>query len=139
MLKTESVEKWGYREPPYPLSLFENLYKYAKGTVRLKLAVKDEKVIAGLINIFYGNSVFALFSSYRDEYRSFSPTRLLFKHSFQQACNDNYRYFNLGFSEDLNKVSSFKDTLGGEKYPAARYRIGSYLGKAVNRIICLAR
>jgi len=135
----ESSKKWEYKKPPHPLKLYENMCKFGLPHVRLRLAIKDDKVIAGLINFYYGKNVFYWGSTFLEEYGIYRPTNLLLKDSIEEACNEGYKYYNFGASGNLEGVRRFKESFGAERVELKKYILWSRLGKFVKRILRILR
>ena len=133
-LYDESSKRWGYKEPPHPLELYENMCRYGLSHVQLRLAVKDDNVIAGLVTFYYGKNIFAWASAYLMEYGIYRPTNLLFKDSIEQACNEGYKCYNFGASGALGGVRRFKENFGAERVELRKYRMLSRLGMLANII-----
>ncbi len=134
-LYAERSKIWGYKKPPQPLKLYENMFKFGEPYVRLRLAVKDNNVIAGLVNLDYGKNSFYWISAYLKEYETYRPINLLMKDAIEQACNDGYKYYNFGASENLDGVRKFKESFGAESVGLIRYRMLSRFGKLANWIL----
>ena len=131
---TEASQKWGYKKPQIPFKLFKNLYKYGSKHVKLSLATKDEKTIAGTLSFHYSKTFYVFMSAYFLEYGKFNPTSLLFNESIKQASTESYNYVNFGTSGNLKNVRKIKEKFGAEKVEVNRYRVYSNLGKIVNKI-----
>jgi hypothetical protein len=127
-LYVKSSKGWGYKKPPHPLELYENMCKFGLPHVQLRLAVKDDKAIAGLVSLYYGKNVFYWISAYLKEYEIYRPTNLLLKDSIEQACDEGYKYYNFGASGNLEGVRKFKESFGAERVVLTRYRVLSRLG-----------
>ncbi|MGZ7135898.1 MAG: lipid II:glycine glycyltransferase FemX, partial [Methanobacterium sp.] len=112
---TEASQKWGYKTPQIPLKLFKNLYKYGSNHVKLSLAIKDEKTIAGALSLAYSKTVYVFISAFLPEYGAFNPTSLLFNEAIKQACQEGYDYVNFGTSGNLKNVRKFKEKFGAGK------------------------
>jgi hypothetical protein len=131
----ESSKKWGLKKPPYPLKLYENLCKFGLSHVQLRLAIKDDIVIAGLINFYYGKNVFYWGSAFLEEYGIYCPTNLLLKDSIEEACKEGYQYYNFGASGNLEGVRKFKESFGAERVELKRYRVLSRLGRLASKLL----
>lgn len=131
----ESSKRWGYKKPPYPLKFFENLCKFGNSHVQLRLAIKDEEIIAGLINFYYDKNVFYWGSAFLERFGKYRPANLLLKDSIEYACNEGYKYYNFGGSGSLMGVRKFKESFGAEKAYIKRYIVSSQLGKLANMIL----
>ena len=127
-------KKWGLEAPPVPFKLLENLYKYGSSHVNLSLAVKDDRIIAGLLYFTYSKTVYFYLSSFLPEYGTFNPLSLLYSESIERVCMEGYKYVNLGPSGNLNHIKKIKERLGAEKVEINRYRVYSKLAKILNKI-----
>lgn len=128
-LYTESSKKWGYKNPPHPLKLYENMYKFGASNIQLRLAVKDDKTIGGVVSFYFNKTVFFWGSTVLQDYQMYRPVNLLLKDSIEYACNEGYENYNLGASGNLEGVRKFKESFGPEMVNLGRYRILSRLGK----------
>jgi len=129
----EASQKWGYETPQIPLKLCKNLYKYGSDHVKLNLAIKDDKEIAGTLSFTYSKMFYVYMSAFLLEYGTFNPTSLLFNESIKQACQEGYNYVNFGTSGNLKNVRKTKEKFGAEKVELNRYRVYSNLGKLVSK------
>ncbi|MCZ7396168.1 MAG: GNAT family N-acetyltransferase [Candidatus Methanoperedens sp.] len=134
-LYIESSIRWGYKKPPLPIKLYENIYKFGRPHVRIKLAFKDDNLIAGWGDHYYGKNVFAFLSVYSQGYERYNPVNLLVKDSIEQACNEGHKYYNFGASGNLEGVQKFKESFGAEKEKLKNYRVLSRLGKFADMIL----
>jgi Acetyltransferase (GNAT) domain len=128
-LYLNASQKWGHESPEYPFNFYRNVHKYGSPHVKLSLATKDEKTIAGLITFHYSKTIYFWGSAFFDEYGTFNPTSLLFNDSIEQACQENYKYINFGGSGKLKGVRRFKEGFGAQKVEISRYKVYSNLGK----------
>ena len=134
-LYAESSKRWGYKKPPHPLKLYENICKFGSLHVRLRVAIKDDNTIAGLVNLYYGKNVFYWGSVLLEEYAGDRPANLLLKDSIEQACNEGYKYYNFGASGNLEGVRKFKESFGAERVELKGYRAMSRLGRVINKML----
>jgi lipid II:glycine glycyltransferase (peptidoglycan interpeptide bridge formation enzyme) len=131
---TKVSQNWGYKTPPIPFKLLKNIYKYGSHHVKLSLAIKDDKIIAGLLSFPYAKTVYLYMSSFLPEYGKFNPARLLDCEAIEQACHEGYKYVNFGPSANFKHIKKYKEGFGTEKVEINRYKIYSNLGKMVNKI-----
>ena len=134
-LYIKSSKRWGYKKLPHPLRLYENMCKFGLPHVQLRLAIKDDKAIAGLVSLYYGKNVFYWISSYLKEYEIYRPTNLLLKDSIEQACDEGYKYYNFGASGNLEGVRKFKESFGAERIEIKQYLVQSRLGKLATSLL----
>ncbi|MGZ7160967.1 MAG: GNAT family N-acetyltransferase, partial [Methanobacterium sp.] len=131
---SNASKKWGLETPPEPFQLLENVYKYGSDHVELSLAIKDDKIIAGLLSFLYSKTVNLYMSAFLPEYGTFQPTGLLYNEIIKQACQEGYKYVNFGNSGTLKQLISVKEKFGAEKVEVNRYVIHSNLAKLLNKI-----
>lgn len=109
-----SVERWELREY-YPFEFHRNLFELGGNRIKLHLASKDGRDIAGTIH-FYGNSeVFFWHAAMLKEYGEYCPNNLLLNGVIRDACERGYKYYNMGSSGGLTGVEQFKKSFGAEK------------------------
>lgn len=130
----ESSQKWGYGTPQIPFKLCKNLYKYGSDHVKLSLAIKDDKIIAGTISFLYSKMFYIFMSAYLPEYGTFNPTSVLFDESIKIACQEDCTYVNFGTSGNLKDLRKFKGKFGSEEVKLKRYKVYSNIGKIVSEI-----
>jgi hypothetical protein len=130
----ESLQKWGYETPQIPFKLCKNLYKFGSDHVKLSLATKDDKIIAGTLSLLYSKTFYLFMSAFLPEYGTFNPTSILFNHAIKQACQEGYNCVNFGTSGNLKQLGKFKEKFGPEKVELERYQVYSNLGRIVSKI-----
>ncbi|OQB98541.1 MAG: FemAB family protein [Spirochaetes bacterium ADurb.Bin110] len=115
-LYLESAHRWGAQEESIrPFRFFKNLFQIGGDKVRFYLAKYEEKYISGAI-IFYGDmNCFYWSSVLLKEYGKYCSNNLLLSNIIQSACNDRYRFLNMGASIGLPGVQRFKESFGAEK------------------------
>lgn len=124
----ERVKEWGYKKPPHPWLLYKNLYKYGSKNVKYRYALKDKKIVAGLIELTYNKNLFLWMSVFNKKYKSYNPVTLLHADSIHQACDEGYKIYNLGSSSargrTLKGVKIFKEGFGAKEIKINRYIVG---------------
>ena len=130
----KASQKWDMKTPKAPFKLFKNLYKFGSDHVKLNLAIKDEIVIAGHIDLWYSKTICPIYGTFLPEYGSYNPTSLLLNELFKQACLEGYKSYNFGPSGSLENIRKFKEGFGAENVEIYRYKIYSNLGKILNKI-----
>ncbi len=134
-LYENKAKEWGYKKPPIPLKLFENLYNFGYPHVKLRLAVKDDKPIAGLITFEYGKGIFRWMNASLKAYLKYYPNDLLDKEAIEYACEKGYKYYDFGASGSLEGVRKFKERFGSERVEIKRYIVLSRFGKLISRFL----
>ena len=127
-------QRWGFETPEVPFKLLKNLYKCAFDNIKLSLAIKDEKIIAGLLSFPFSNTFYLFVGSFLPEYGTLNPSRLLYNNLIEQACQEGYKYFSFGPTGNLKHIKKVKEGFGAEKVEINRYRVYSNLGKILNKI-----
>ena len=125
------------KNPPVPFDYFRNFYKYGSDHVKFRLATKDDEIIAGRIEFWYSKTVYSFISAFSKEYGTFNPQSLLISKSIEEACQEDYRYYNFGPSGNLINIVKFKEAFGAKKVELNRYLVYSNLAKIMNGIINL--
>ncbi|MGZ7209601.1 MAG: peptidoglycan bridge formation glycyltransferase FemA/FemB family protein [Methanobacterium sp.] len=131
---SNASKKWGLETPPEPFQLLENVYKYGSDHVELSLAIKDDKIIAGLLSFLYSKTVNLYMSAFLPEYGTFNPKRMLYSESIEYACQEGCEYLNMGPSGNIDHIGNFKEEFGAEKVEINKYRVHSNLAKILNKI-----
>jgi hypothetical protein len=126
---------WGYNVPPHPWKFYENLHKFGSPYVQLRLAVKDDKMIAGLITFEYSDNIFRWMNASLEEYFEYYPNNLLDKELIKYACENGFKYYNFGASGNLEGVRKFKERFGAEKVEVKQYFVQSRLGKLARMVL----
>jgi lipid II:glycine glycyltransferase (peptidoglycan interpeptide bridge formation enzyme) len=130
----ESTKKWDMKTPRIPYKLYKNLYKCGSDHVKLRLAVKDDKIVAGLLDLWYSKTIYGYMSAFLGDYGTYNPTSLLFNESIKQACQEGYNYYNFGPSGSLKNIKVFKEGFGTENVEIYRFKVYSNLGKLLSKI-----
>lgn len=117
----DAIKRWQIKKSLYPLTLFENMYRFGQPYVKLQLAVVEGKAIAGIVPLRFGKTVFSYAPTFLKEFANYCPNTLLYKNAIEEACNDGYKYFDAGSSGNLEGVRRFKEHLGLEQVEVRRY------------------
>ncbi|MGZ7096737.1 MAG: GNAT family N-acetyltransferase, partial [Methanobacterium sp.] len=130
----QASKKWGFETPLFPFKLLENLYKYGSDHIKVSLAIKDDKIIAGNLFFTYSKTMYGYMGAFLREYGTFQPTSLLYNEVIEYAFREGYKYVNFGPSGNLKHIRRFKDGFGAEKADVDRCVIHSTLAKIMNKI-----
>jgi hypothetical protein len=130
----DSTKRWGYTQPPYPVALFENTWKFGRPHVKFRLAVIEDMVIGGRIDFCYGKNVVGWMNARLKDYGKYRPMHLLIKDAIEEACNSGYKCFDFGPSGHLSGVLKFKESFGAERVELKRYSIVSNLARIATSI-----
>jgi lipid II:glycine glycyltransferase (peptidoglycan interpeptide bridge formation enzyme) len=130
---SKASQNWEYQET-HSFKFFHNLHKYGSPHVKLSLATKDNKTIAGLISLHYTKTIYHAFMAYKEEYGTFNPTRILFNDSIKQACQEEYKHIDFGSSGKLDGVRRIKEGFRAEKVETKKYLALSNVAKILQKI-----
>lgn len=131
---SRASQKWGYKNPPISFDFFLNVYKYGSDHVELSLATKDDKIIAGRICFRYSKTVYGYLNAFLPEYGTFNPTSLLISESIKQACDDGFKYVDVGSSGNNLGLKKFKESFGSEIIKTNTFRAYSLVGRMGSNI-----
>lgn len=93
--------------------IFYNIFR--KNLSRLYLMEKDDKIIAGLFMIFYKDNVSVLYCMFKDKYKWYSPSLLLFDEAIKWSIENKIKVFSFGCtSPSQTDLLVFKDKWGCE-------------------------
>jgi len=129
---SKASQNWENQET-YSFKFFQNLHKYGSPHIKLSLATKDNKTIAGLIAFHYSKTIFLIFSAFIKEYGEFNPTRLIYNESIKQACQEEYKYINFGPGK-LEGLRRVKEGFRAELIETKRYLAVANLTKILDKI-----
>ncbi|MGZ7209602.1 MAG: GNAT family N-acetyltransferase [Methanobacterium sp.] len=131
----QASKNWGYKNPPIPFKLLENLHKYGSDHVKLSLAIKDDKIIAGLLSLIYSKTIYLYMGSFLPEYGRFNPARLLDNETIEKACSEGYKYVNFGSSGNNYELRKYKEGFGTEIIKTNMFKAYSPIGRLGLNII----
>lgn len=115
-LYEKSVKRWGDKTTwVRPFEFCRNCVKIGSENTKLKLALLEDKIIAGAICHYYGNHMYYAWGAFDHDYRSCYPNNLVFKVLIQEACRDGIGHFDMGASAGLKGVAEFKESFGAVK------------------------
>ena len=117
---SEASQNWGYQET-YSFKFFQNLHKYGSPHIKLSLATKDNKTIAGNISFHYTKTFNAFYGATMNKYKTFNPISLIYNNLIKQACQKKCKYFNFGHSMGLKGIAMYKEGFGAEQIETKRY------------------
>lgn len=117
-----SVRRWGL-ESPQPFELYKNICKFAQNKIKLWLALKDNKIIAGIILGYFNKMVIYWGGAYYSEYGIYRPNNLLHVEVIKHACDNGYEFYDFLPSGGITGVEKFKQSFGAKKINFYSYRI----------------
>ncbi|MBW1838444.1 MAG: GNAT family N-acetyltransferase [Deltaproteobacteria bacterium] len=118
----ESLKKWGDKTgTTYHWELFFNIFKTQDPGIKLWLAEKDEKIIAGVL-AFYCNNTILLWHGYSlPEYMDDYPSSLLHMVMLKDGCANGYKHYDLNPSVERKGVIQFKESLSAKRLDFKAY------------------
>jgi len=106
---------------PKPFSIMRFLQK--SGIAKLAIAKWEDKIIAGLLYLFFNKTVTLWCGASRIEHRDVRPNNAIFHYIIKWASENGYKWVDFGASPPDNKgLIHFK-----EEWCAKRYDFGSYI------------
>ncbi len=118
--------------PPHPRVLFDALLELgADGAVRLHVAEHEGRIVGGHCNFHFADTVIAWYGMVDAVGRRVQAGTLLYAECLREACEEGYRWYNLGSSAGRESLERYKESLGGvrREYVArlrrARWLVGA--------------
>jgi hypothetical protein len=118
----QSLIKWGDTTgTTYPWELFLNIFETRNPGIKLWLAEKDKKIIAGVL-AFYCNTTILLWHGYSlPEYMDDYPSSLLHMAMLKDGCVNGYKIYDLNPSVERKGVIQFKESLSAKRLDFKAY------------------
>ncbi len=111
-----STKRWNKKASEIrPLEFYIKLFELGRDNVKLRIASKDGKDIAGVINLYDSTTVYYWLGVMLKEYGQYCSSNLLQNVVIKDACESGYKYYNMLASGGLTGVEKFKETFGAEK------------------------
>jgi hypothetical protein len=119
----QTLKRWGGKTIAfYPRQLFLNLFEQKDPHVHFYLAEKEGQVIAGIIVLAWQKKLLYWHGCSREEFFKDYPNNLLHYEAIKWACENNFTYYDMGASMDMEGVIKFKKSFGAEQLEFASYR-----------------
>ena len=118
----QSLIKWGDNTgTTYPWELFLIIFETQNPGIKLWLAEKDKKIIAGVL-AFYCNNTILLWHGYSlPEYMDDYPSSLLHMVMLKDGCVNGYKIYDLNPSVERKGVIQFKESLSAKRLDFKAY------------------
>jgi lipid II:glycine glycyltransferase (peptidoglycan interpeptide bridge formation enzyme) len=97
----------------YPQSLFIELVRNSGRNVRLFLSYHENQLLGGQLCFYYKDMVIAWYGSTTMESRDLQASTNLYAHCIRHACEQGYKWFNLGGSIGKGSLVDYKMSFGG--------------------------
>lgn len=118
-----SNERWGRKVPKYSLQFFKT---FAQAPLfEIKLAVHEERAIAGIVLLKFRDQVMYWFGALDKTHSTLCPNHLLISLALKDAIADGRTWFNFGVSGGLDTVRKFKESFGAEARSYKSYFSGN--------------
>jgi len=115
------IAQWNQRNS-YPKSLFAELVSRGGERVRLFVARANGKMLGGHLNFYFKDTVIAWNGVTTLDRLSPQASTLLYSTCLRDACERNYKAYNLGGSLDKESLIDYKQALGGVPHSYTVYR-----------------
>jgi CelD/BcsL family acetyltransferase involved in cellulose biosynthesis len=108
-----------HKLPPQPREWFSNLVNCFGETLKIRIALKDGRPVAGMLTLRYKDTLVYKYGCSDSEYNNLGGVHLLLWRSIQEAKNSGLQFFDLGRTDaDQTGLVTFKNRWG-----AARSRL----------------
>ncbi|MDW7726655.1 MAG: GNAT family N-acetyltransferase [Candidatus Methanoperedens sp.] len=107
--------------PPYPKTLFENIKKYAKSSVRFTFAYLEEVPIAGLWTLLYNNRVSIVGNVSCSDYQNFNANDHLYNEQIEYSTKNKFEIVDLGRTRPNSSYELYKKKWGALKIDMYSY------------------
>jgi len=102
--------------PPQPLAWFRNLVTCLGDKVRIRIAAKDGRPVAGILTLQYKQTLVYKYGCSDEKFNQFGGMQMLFWRAIEDAKTDQLTEFDLGRSDCANSgLVTFKDRWGATR------------------------
>lgn len=122
----------------YPDRLFAELFERGSGRVRLFLAHDGDELVGGHLNFYFKDTVIAWNGVTAGPGGGSQASTLLYNECIRHACENGFRFYNLGGSLGKQSLVEYKESIGGVlfRYRTARWRsMGGKVASALKRFV----
>jgi hypothetical protein len=128
-----ALARWGKKASGfYPRQLFHNLFRLPEygNSVKLWLALHQNKVIAGALLFYHNVHVVYWHGAANSNYMSYHPVHLLVTAAIEESSLSGFRWFDFNPSGGFKGVEHFKSGFGTQSLEFFAYRRLNAAGKA---------
>jgi len=112
----ETLKRWGKQAgTTYPWKLFLNLFQTQDPGIKLWLAEKHRKIIAGVLALYCNNTILYWHGCGLQEYFDHYPNNLLHMEIIKDGCARGYKNYDLNPSGGHEGVAKFKESFSAER------------------------
>jgi CelD/BcsL family acetyltransferase involved in cellulose biosynthesis len=98
---------------PQPYSLFRSLYDLGEKKFRLLVCTKDDKVVGGMVLLFFKDQVVYAYGASNPDYANFSPSTLLVDHAINLVSGLGCSHMDFGVTSPYQEgLLNFKSSFG---------------------------
>src|SRR6185437_15284027 len=102
--------------PPQPITWYRNLIACFGDALKIRVAVKDDRAIAGMLTLQYKDTMTYKYGGSDPNYNKFGSMHLLFWKAIQEAKNSRLRVFDFGRTDaDQDGLITFKGRWGATR------------------------
>ena len=118
----ETVRRWGeHAGTIYPRELFLNLFEAHDPGIKLWLAEKHGKIIAGVLAFYCNSTILYWHGSSLKDYFDHYPNNLLHTEIIKDGCTRGYKVYDLSPSGGHQGVVKFKESLSAKRVDFKAY------------------
>lgn len=118
----DTLKRWGARAGVrYPRNLFFNLFETRSPDIKLWLAEKNDKPIAGVISLYCNTTVIYWHGCSLQDYFDHYPNNLLHAEIIRDACERGYAVYDLSPSGGYEGVIKFKESFSAQRVEFTAY------------------
>ncbi|MFH1331908.1 MAG: GNAT family N-acetyltransferase [archaeon] len=98
---------------PQPYSLFKSLYDLGEKKFKLLVCTADDRVVGGMVLLFFKDQVVYAYGASESEYARFSPSTLLVDHAIRLVSSLGFGYMDFGVTSPYQDgLLNFKSSFG---------------------------
>ncbi|KPJ58198.1 MAG: hypothetical protein AMJ42_03720 [Deltaproteobacteria bacterium DG_8] len=117
-----TLKRWGKRAgTSYPWALFLNLFETRDPDVKLWLAEKDRKIIAGVLALYCNSTILYWHGCSLQEYLDHYPNNLLHMEVIKDGCARGYKVYDFNPSGGHEGVVKFKESFSAKRVDFKAY------------------
>ncbi len=113
----ETVKRWGAdAKTVYPYHFFSNIYKEQSSGAHIWIAEVKGLPAAAIIVLAWNNNLIYWHGCALQEYFKYYPNNLLHTQVLEWACENNFKFYDMGASMGMQGVAKFKESFGAKPY-----------------------
>jgi len=118
----KALTRWGKNEVTrYPWTLFLNLFETQDPGIKLWLAEKDRKIIAGVLALYCNSTILYWHGCSLQEYLDHYPNNLLHMEIIKDGCARGYKVYDFNPSGGHEGVVKFKESFSAKRVDFKAY------------------